>query len=389
MEQDQQQALPQPAKPQDLVQKLKPWWGVTIIAMLTAGTVGGALAIHYAGQVAPAKKLVSYQKADDSWIDHEPDRVAHAEASATPAPSSRPTPAAQATVAPMPQYQPAAQNYTPPAMPNPAADQRRQQYQKALASDLIVAPSGHSQVLETPRLLSAGGEPIAGQDSGTTQGSGPIMADPHPASPYTITAGTVIYGTLETGINSDIPGDVLGRVAQDVKDSVTQRHVLIPQGSKLIGAYSNQLVPSQQRLMVKWRKIVFPNGGELNLADLSGADAAGYAGFQDQVNHHYAKVWAPALLMSAMSAGMMMSEYPMMSGGAYGYGGAYISPGQMAAMGAGQQLGQEAMSHMANVQVAPTIQIRPGYHFRVLVTRDLVFSGPYADGADATRGAQQ
>jgi len=382
MEQQEQQ----PTKPEDLVRKLKPWWGVAIVGLLALGAMVGALAIHYAGLVTPAKKVANYQKADDSWIDHEPDRVAHAAASTIPAASSSPASAAEAAATPMPPYQPSGQSYVPPATPNPAAEQRRERYEKALASDLIVAPSGHSQVLETPRLLSAGGQPIEGQGIDAEQASGPIMADPHPTSPYTITAGTVIYGTLETGINSDLPGDVLGRVAQDVKDSVTERNILIPQGSKLIGAYKNQLVPSQERLMVKWRRIVFPNGGELNLPDLTGADAAGYAGFQDQVNHHYAKVWAPALLMSAMSAGMMMSEYPMMSGGAYGYGGSYISPGQMAVMGAGQQLGQEAMSHMATVQVAPTIQIRPGYHFRVLVTRDLVFSGSYEGAADAPGG---
>ena len=377
----------QPGNPTDLVQKLKPWWGLTIIGLLAAGTVGGALAIHYAGHVMPTNKPTSYQKADDSWIDHEPDRVAHAETSAAPAAS--PTSALEAAATPMPQYQPIAQSYTPPSMANPAAEQRRQQYEKALASDLIVAPVGHSQALETPRLLSTGGEPIEEQGTGTRGSSDPIMAQPHAASPYTITAGTVIYGTLETGINSDLPADVLARVAQDVKDSVTERHVLIPQGSKLIGAYSNQLVPSQQRLMVKWRRIVFPNSGELNLPDLTGTDAAGYAGFQDQVDHHYAKIWAPALLMSAISAGMMMSDYPTTSSGPYGSAGFSMSPGQMAAMGAGQQLGQQAMGHMATVQVAPTIQIRPGYHFRVLVTRDLVFSGSYPETANAKGDAQQ
>ncbi|HLW69066.1 MAG TPA: TrbI/VirB10 family protein [Candidatus Binataceae bacterium] len=372
-------------KPEDLVRKLKPWWGVAIAGLLSAGVMGGIIAIHYAGQIAPAKKSVSYQKADGSWIDHEPDRVAHAEASVARVASPTPTPTPQAAATAIPQYQPPAQSYIPPSMPNAAADHRRQEYEKALASDLLVAPRGQGQVLETPRLVSAGGVSLEGQDSGAAQSSGPIIADAHPASFYTITTGTVIYGTLETGINSDIPGDVLGRVAQDVKDSISERYVLIPQGSKLIGSYSNQLIPSQQRLMVKWSRIVFPNGGELNLPDLTGTDAAGYAGFQDQVNHHYAKVWAPALLMSAISAGMMMSDYPMMSGGPYGAGGYYMSPGQMAAMGAGQQLGQEAMGRMANVQVAPTIQIRPGYHFRVLVTRDLVFSGPYQDNG----GAQQ
>ena len=376
-QQEQQQPMP-PAEAKDLVRKLKPWWGAAVAGLLAAGVLGGVVAIHYAGAVAPPKKSVSYQKADDSWIDHEPDRVAHPAASVAPAASPTPTPAPQAS-AMVPQYQTPAQSYVPPNVSNPAAEQRRQEYEKALASDLLVAPRGEGQTLETPRLVSAGGQPIGQQSGAANQDGGPILADPHPASPYTITTGTVIYGTLETGINSDIPGDVLGRVAQDVKDSASERYVLIPQGSKLIGAYSNQLIPSQERLLVKWNKIVFPNGGELSLPDLAGTDAAGYAGFQDQVNHHYAKVWAPALLMSAISAGMMMSEYPMMTGGAYGYGGGYyMSPGQMAAMGAGQQLGQQALGHLATVQVAPTIQIRPGYHFRVLVTRDLVFSGPYA-----------
>jgi type IV secretory pathway VirB10-like protein len=252
MERQQQQ----PAKAEDLVRKLQPWWGVALVGLLALGAMGAALAIHYAGQVTTAKKVENYQKADGSWIDHEPDRVAHATALTTPAASTSPAPAAE--VATPPPYQPSAQSYVPPAMPNPAAEQRRQEYEKALASDLIVAPSGHSQVLETPRLLTAGGEPIEGQDINETQSSGPIMADPRPTSPFTITAGTVIYGTLETGINSDLPGDVLGRVAQDVKDSVTERNILIPQGSKLIGNHSNQLSASQERLMVRWRRLSFP-----------------------------------------------------------------------------------------------------------------------------------
>jgi type IV secretory pathway VirB10-like protein len=384
---DQQQ--PQIVKPEQLVRKLKPWWGLVILGLLTIGAVGGAVAIHYAGHVTVTRKAVSYQRADSSWIDHEPDRVAHAAAAATSTSAGIATAAPATATTPIPQYQPQAQSYSPPAATNPALQHRREEYEKALSSDLVVAPRGQSQVLETPRLVSAGGQPIAGLDADIARNEGAIAADPHPASPYTITTGTVIYGTLETGINSDIPGDVLGRVAQDVKDSVVERYVLIPQGSKLIGSYSNQLIPSQQRLMVKWRTVVFPNGGELAIPDLMGADAAGYAGFQDQVDHHYAKVWTPALLMSAISAGMMMSDYPSMSTGAYGTGASSVSPSQMALMGAAQQLGQQTMGHMTSVQVAPTIQIRPGYNFRVLVTRDLVFSGPYEDDREAEGSAQQ
>lgn len=221
MDQPQQQI----AKPEDLVRRLKPWWGLAIVGLLGLGTMGGVLAIHYAGQVTEPKKNVSYQKADDSWIDHEPNRVAHAEA---PTASPSPSPTMQAVTTPVPQYQPPAQNYVPPTAPNPAAEHRREEYEKALASDLLVAPKGQSQVLETPRLVSAGGQPVEEQGGSPAQSGAPIIADPHPASPYSITTGTVIYGTQETGINSDIPGDVLGRVAQDVKDRVSARYVLIP-----------------------------------------------------------------------------------------------------------------------------------------------------------------
>ncbi len=176
----------------------------------------------------------------------------------------------------------------------------------------------------------------------------------------------------------DWPG--VGRVNSSNRTGGKIAIVLVPQGSKLIGSYDrNYLTPQQDRLFVTWREIVFPNGGEIQLPDLPGTDQAGYAGFEDQVNHHYIKVWTPTLLMSAISAGMMMSQSPDYAAGAYG--GSYVSPGQIAATGAGQELGQVAMSHLGNAtaETRPTIQIRPGYNFRVMVARDLVFSGSYDD----------
>jgi hypothetical protein len=127
------QAQQQSVKPQQLVHRLKPWWGLTIAGLLAAGMIGGLLAIHNAGQVTQTTKSVSNQKADDSWIDREPNRVAHTEASAA---MPSPSPAMQAAATAVPQYQPLAQNYIPPAAPNPAVEQHREEYQKALGSDL-------------------------------------------------------------------------------------------------------------------------------------------------------------------------------------------------------------------------------------------------------------
>jgi len=364
---------PEERKSRPQVKRLRPWFAIALVSGVAAATAAVWVSATRPVPNNLTNPAVRNERPDESWLNHEPDRFPKADPVATP--TSSPAPVQQMT---MPSYQPP-QNFqaSPPA--NPDGDQRRQQYQRALASDVIVTAPGRppagQQVLETPRLLSP-------QAPGDAAGYGadltPIKVLPHPASPYIITAGTVIYGTLETGINSDLPGNVLGRVAQDVKDSVNQTYVLIPQGSKLIGSYDrNYLTPQQDRLFVTWREIVFPNGGEIQLPDLPGTDKAGYAGFEDQVNHHYVKVWTPALLMSAISAGMMMSQSPEYAGGAYG--GSYVSPGQMATMGAGQELGQVAMSHLgtATVETRPTIQIRPGYNFRVMVTRDLVFSRSY------------
>lgn len=355
------------------VKRLRPWFGIALLSGVAAATAAVWVSATRPAPSNSTNDAVRNERPDESWLNHEPDRFAKADSTPTPAPVVTPT--QPMTV---PSYQPL-QNFQASAPANPDADYQRQEYRKALASDLIVTapgrPAAGQQVLETPRLLSPQADAQGAVSAADTT---PVKVSPQPASPYTISAGTVIYGTLETGINSDLPGNVLGRVAQDVKDSVTQTSVLIPQGSKLIGTYDRgYLTPQQDRLFVEWREIVFPDGGEIQLPQLPGTDQAGYAGFQDEVNHHYVKVWAPALLMSAISAGMMMSQAPTYPSGAYG--GGYMSPGQMAAMGAGQELGQVAMSHVGNatVETKPTIQIRPGYNFRVMVTRDLVFSGPY------------
>jgi type IV secretory pathway VirB10-like protein len=372
-----QKVVQQPADEQPKsrlpVKRLRPWFGIALLSGVAAATAAVWVSATRSAPTNSTNDAVRNERPDESWLNHEPDRFAKADSTPTPAPVTTPTQPMT-----LPSYQPP-QSFQAPPPTNPDSDYQRQEYRRALASDVIVTapgrPAAGQQVLETPRLLSPQAD---GQGTASAADTTPIKVAPQPASPYTISAGTVIYGTLETGINSDLPGNVLGRVAQDVKDSVTQTSVLIPQGSKLIGTYDrNYLTPQQDRLLVEWREIVFPDGGEIQLPELPGTDQAGYAGFQDEVNHHYVKVWAPALLMSAISAGMMMSQAPTYAGGAYG--GGYMSPGQMAAMGAGQELGQVAMSHVGNatVETKPTIQIRPGYNFRVMVTRDLVFSGPY------------
>jgi type IV secretory pathway VirB10-like protein len=240
---------------------------------------------------------------------------------------------------------------------------RQRQYLAALGSEIGVKQD-NGQTLETPRVTAS------------NAANSPLSVSPRPAPPHTLSAWTWIYATLETGIDSDHPGDVLGRVSQDVKDSVTQTEVLIPMGSKLHGTQGGrgQLVQNDASLIVRWDDIEFPNGAHVQLGDMPGADPQGYPGFEDEVDNHYARTWTPALLVSAITAGTMLASNPT-----YGSSNGY-NAGQEALGAGASRFGsfQQGQLMQQLVSVKPTLTIRPGYNFRVLVTRDLVFSSPYA-----------
>jgi type IV secretion system protein VirB10 len=199
-----------------------------------------------------------------------------------------------------------------------------------------------------------------------------------PVSPYEVKAGTIIPGVLLTGINSDLPGQLIAQVRESVFDTETGQHLLIPQGARLIGLYGHQTVYGQERVLITWKRVIFPNGTSLSLKDgMPGTDALGAAGFQDQVNHHLVRVFGSALLLSVISAGVQLSQIPEFG---QGFGGP--TAGNVFGAAVGQQLGQTSSELIRRgMNVSPTIEVRPGYAFNVMVTQDLVFPGPYDDMA--------
>jgi type IV secretion system protein VirB10 len=201
----------------------------------------------------------------------------------------------------------------------------------------------------------------------------PTVAHLRPAgSPYTLRAGTVIPGILITGISSDLPGEIVGQVSRDVYDSRTERVLLIPKGSKLIGTYDSRVVASQSRLLVAWTRLLFPDGRSLMLPALAGADRAGQAGLKDKVDNHTRHVFGSALLLSLLSAGVQLSQPRAAS--------LFAAPsaGQVAAGALGQQMSEVGLERLRRgLDVPPTITIRAGQPFNVVLRGDLVFDGPY------------
>ena len=195
-----------------------------------------------------------------------------------------------------------------------------------------------------------------------------------PRSAYTVQTTFVIPATLISGINSQLPGKIFGQVSQDVYDTATGKYKLVPQGTKLEGVYSSDVVYGQQSVLVAWQRLVFPDGKTMDIGAMPGSNAAGYAGMSDQVNNHYVRLFGSAFLMSAITAGVALSQSRNQVAGTFG------APTTSSVLSAtlGQQLGQVTSQLISrNINVSPTLEIRPGYRFNVTVTKDMVFNKPY------------
>jgi type IV secretion system protein TrbI len=187
-----------------------------------------------------------------------------------------------------------------------------------------------------------------------------------PASPYTVMAGSVIAASLLTGLDSDLPGMVTAQVTEPVYDTVTGRILLIPQGARIVGAYDSVVAFGQSRALLVWQRIILPNGSSIQIDNLPATDAAGYAGLKDKVDFH---TWT-------LLKGIAMSTL--------------LGVGSQATFGSGQsnlveairestlestnQAGQRIVEKDLNIQ--PTITVRPGWPLRVILHKDLVLK-PY------------
>ena len=188
-----------------------------------------------------------------------------------------------------------------------------------------------------------------------------------PRSPYQVMAGNLIPASLVTGLNSDLPGQVIGQVTQNVFDTVTGQHLLIPQGSRLMGRYDSVVAFGQSRALVVWTRLILPNGDSILLDNLPGSDAQGFAGLKDKVDRHTWQFIKGAALSSLLSVG---SELASDDGDRLTR--ALQNAGQDTANIAGQRIIDR------NLNVQPTIKIRQGWRFNVIVSRDLVLK-PYGD----------
>lgn len=189
-----------------------------------------------------------------------------------------------------------------------------------------------------------------------------------PPTPFTLQAGAVISGALITGLRSDLPGMAIGQVTDDVYDSVTGHHLLIPKGSRLLGAYEADVSYGQSRLALIWSRLILPDGRSVDLENMRAADPQGYSGLEDRTDNRWGERLRTAALTTLLavgaSAGLSTRDDAIARAQAQGASGGVNA--------FGQGLVEKGLG------VAPRLTIRPGFGFRVIVARDMIFE-PYGE----------
>lgn len=187
-----------------------------------------------------------------------------------------------------------------------------------------------------------------------------------PASPYVLQAGAVISAALITGIRSDLPGQITAQVTEHIYDSPTGRILLVPQGTRIIGEYDNGVGFGQRRVLLVWNRLIMPNGKSIVLERQPGADTQGYAGLEDGVDYHWWDLAKAAALSTLLGIGTELASDD---------NDRLISAIRDGAQDTINEAGQQIVRRQLNVQ--PTLTIRPGFPVRVIVTRDLALE-PYS-----------
>lgn len=185
-----------------------------------------------------------------------------------------------------------------------------------------------------------------------------------------IKQGSVLPAILITAINTDLPGTILGQIRENVYDTVTGETLLIPKGSKLFGRYESQIQAGQNRVLIVWDKLILPNGNYLNLISMQGADNLGNSGLKDKVDRHIFALLGRSILSSVLNIGNNLSKSVSfgIGGKQFGLNGQPSDKNNQGASPFEQATGQILQQ---GVNRKPTITIRKGFKFNIIVNEDL------------------
>lgn len=239
--------------------------------------------------------------------------------------------------------------------------------------------AGSDLFFEASSGPATGGQGADAVGGGSRAGSGPSPASrdlgeiysPHgllaPVSPYELKAGSILPGVLLTAVDTARPGPVVATISENVFDSVTGRHLVVPQGARLIGRHEGESAHGDRRAFLVWDRLILPNGKSVLLSGEPGVDAQGAVGVRGEVDRRLLPLGVATLF-----AGALTTLGELARGGSDDR--AFAAHAGSAASIEASQVGGRLVDRELGVQ--PSIRVRAGAPVRAMITRDLILE-PY------------
>lgn len=275
----------------------------------------------------------------------------------------------------------------PPAAPQPAelphdaiADAEKELAFKArFASNLVApndgaarpsvagdAPSG-ADAARSANLPLAPAAQVASAVAPTTNKRAPgVNVNSAHGQPFVVFEGTTIDTVLVNRLDGEFAGPVKVMVTNPVY-SQDRQHMLIPEGTFILGDVQKVGGLGQKRLAVTFHRMLMPDGYSVDLDQFHGLDQAGATGLKDKVNNHYFEIFGASIALGVIAGA---AEATNTNQGYNESGPQAYKTGIASSL---SQSGSNALDRFINIPSA--ITIREGHRIKVYITEDMLLPG--------------
>ena len=178
---------------------------------------------------------------------------------------------------------------------------------------------------------------------------------------YRLFEGTILETVLTNRLTGSLAGPVNTMLTTDVY-SHDRQHLLIPQGSRILGEVKPIANLAQQRLAVVFHRIIMPDGYSVSLDQFQGLNQIGETGLRDQVNHHYLEIFGVSIAIGAI-AGLSQANTVY---------GITESATDEYRQGFATSLSQSSLRILDRfLNILPTFTIREGHRIKIYLAGDL------------------
>ena len=269
------------------------------------------------------------------------------------------------------QFSPEPNNYSAPStQPDPLEQRERERaYNARFASNFAFTspvmkstPAVAKGALDPPAPQADPQPQLSGQESRPSKKSS-VNVNDATGPPYVLFEGTLI----ETALLNRLDGDFSGPVKVMVTNSVfshDRQHVLIPEGTFLLGEVKPVQGFGQRRLAVVFHRLLMPDGYAGDLDQFRGLDQIGATGLKDQVNNHYVQIFGASIALGIISGA---AESSVSNVGIGASGSEAYRAGTASSL---SQSSTRVLDRFLNIN--PTLTIREGHRVKVYLSNDLL-----------------